>query len=82
MRITGRDLMVYILQNHLEDEEIFKDGTIFPKAFGFVDVEEAAAATGTGVWSIKALIALGLTYGVTINDQDYIYRGDNINKNT
>ena len=36
--MTGRELIVYILQNHLEDEPIVNDG----KILGLLTVEEAA----------------------------------------
>ena len=42
--MTGRDVIVYILTNHLEDSEIFKDGAIA----GFMTVEDAAVACGVG----------------------------------
>ena len=34
--MTGRDLIVYILSNNLENEEVFKDG----KFIGFIPAQE------------------------------------------
>ena len=36
--MTGRDLIIYILENGLEDEPVFKDG----KFIGFITTGEAA----------------------------------------
>ena len=36
--MTGRDLIVYIMLNKLEDEQVFKDG----KLLGFLTEAEAA----------------------------------------
>ena len=53
--MTGRDLIVYISQNHLEDEPIFKNGTFI----GFMTVEEAAAQCDVGAATIYAWAYLG-----------------------
>ena len=49
--MTGRDLIVYILTNHLEDELVFKDG----KFIGFISVAEAAERMDVGVATVFAL---------------------------
>lgn len=51
--MTGRDLVLYILSNHLEDEPIFKDG----KLVGFINISEAAEKMNVGVNTIYAWIA-------------------------
>ena len=48
--MTGRDLIIYILQNNLEDEDILKDGR-FP---GLLTIQEAAAKANVGVATINA----------------------------
>lgn len=66
--ITGRELILYILENKLEDEPIILDG-------GFLDlltVEQAAVKAGVGVETIYAGVALGLFRGVKIGNQLYI----------
>ena len=50
-----RDLIVYILQNGLENEDVITDG----KFIGFLTVPEAAAKIETGVNTIHALNLLG-----------------------
>jgi excisionase family DNA binding protein len=54
--MTGRDLILYILSNNLENEPIFDDkGALV----GFVTVDEAAVKMGVGAPTIYALIAQG-----------------------
>ena len=53
--MTGRDYIIYILEHHLEDEELFKNG----KIPGLMTYEEAAVKFGVGVDTIKANIVLG-----------------------
>lgn len=48
--MTGRDLIVYILQNNLEDEPVFKNG----KFIGFVTPEEVAIKHGVGTATVHA----------------------------
>ena len=43
--VTGRDLILYILSNNLEDEEVFKDG----KLIGFLTAWEAAEKMNVGI---------------------------------
>ena len=66
--MTGRDLIVYILQNNLEDEPVFKDG----KFIGFVTDVEAAKNMGVGVATIHAMIEQGMLEGVQINNIVYV----------
>lgn len=53
--MTGKELIVYILQNDLEDEEIFKDGVFI----GFMTVEQAAEKFEVGMSTIYAWVFLG-----------------------
>ena len=66
--MTGRELIIYIMMNHLEDEEIIQNGTIV----GFMTVEEAAAKMDVGVATIEVWVALGHLKGVLIGDKIYI----------
>ena len=66
--MVGRDLIIYILQNHLEDEPVFKDG----KFVGYMTVVEAAVKYDVGVAAIEALFKLGVLDGVLIGDEIYI----------
>lgn len=64
--MTGRDLIIYILENGLEDEPVCKD----KKFIGFITISEAAEKMNVGVNTIYAWIAerqidyidLGYTY--------------------
>lgn len=57
--MTGRELIIYILKNGLENEEVFKDG----KILGYVTVEEAALRTGFGPATIITWISMGILEG-------------------
>ena len=50
--MTGKDLILYILSNNLENEPVFKDGMLI----GFITVEEAAMRLGVGTATIYTLI--------------------------
>lgn len=66
--MTGRELILYILQNHLEDEPIFENGRIV----GFIDEKEAALKFGVGTATIRVWVNTGVLPGVIISDQWYI----------
>ena len=70
--MTGRDLIIYILENNLENEEIFKDG----KMVGFLTVEEAAIKLKTTAATVNALFKLGKLPGFMIGDNIYIFIKD------
>lgn len=50
--MTGRELILYILENHLEDEPVFKDG----KFIGFVTPAEVAVQQNVGTATVHAWI--------------------------
>ena len=66
--MTGRDLIIYILENHLEDVPIYKDGNII----GLMSDVEAAAKFEVGTATIRVWINAGLLDGVRIGDTIYI----------
>lgn len=66
--VTGRDLIVYILENGLEDEPVFKDG----KFIGFITDTEAAVRLKTGVATVQAMCNLEILPGVKIGEKLYI----------
>lgn len=68
--MTGRDLIIYILQNGLEDKEVFEDGVFI----GFMTEEEAAVKFEVGVPTIRAWHSLGFINGVTIGDTLFIFK--------
>lgn len=66
--MTGRDLIIYIMQNHLEDEPVFKDG----KFIGFMTDAEAAEKLGVGKATIWTLISLGQLTGIMVGGKIYV----------
>lgn len=75
--MTGRDLIIYILKNNLEDEEIFKDG----KFIGFMSVEEAAVKFNVGVATIHLWFDMGYLNGVKLYDEILILKNAEIKGN-
>lgn len=67
--MTGRDLIMYILANGLEDEPVFKDG----KLIGFMTLEEAAAKHNVGAATMRTWAGLGIIDCVRIGDVIYIH---------
>ena len=66
--MTGRELIIYILSNSLEDEEVYKDGRLL----GCMTPSEAAAKFGTGLATILAWAKLGMLASVEIGGELYI----------
>lgn len=75
--MTGKELILYILDNDLVNEDFFKDGRIY----GFMNEEEAAIKFNVGIESIRVLYALDMIKGFRIDDhiyfrKDLIYPGN------
>ena len=66
--MTGRDLIVYILQNGLENEPVFKDG----KFLGFLTTGEAARKAHVGSATIDVWATWGLIDAIQIDGGLYI----------
>lgn len=66
--MTGRDLILYILQNNLENEEVFKDGVFL----GCLTVDKVAIELHVGFSTVYTWVQLGYLDGVRINDVLYI----------
>lgn len=66
--MNGRDLIIYIIENHLEDEEIFRNG----KLIGFLTPMEAAAKYSVGVETVKVWCEFKVIKSIKIGDQLYI----------
>lgn len=66
--MTGRDLIIYIMRNNLENEPVFKDG----KFIGFISVGEAAARMNVGTATICAWITQGWLDCIVIGGVVYI----------
>lgn len=65
--MTGRELIVYILQNHLENEIVFDDGFFV----GLINEEQAAVKLGVGISTIKLWYDLGYLKGFKIKGSIY-----------
>lgn len=66
--MTGRDLIIYILKNGLEDKPVFENG----KFIGLVTLEETALKKQVGPATIQAWVDLGFMEGVTVKPGIYI----------
>ena len=66
--MTGRDLIVYILQNGLEDEPVYKNGNLL----GFMTAIEAAVKFEVGLNTIYVWFDVGMLEGVKIGEALYI----------
>lgn len=66
--MTGRELILYILTNGLEDEPVFKDG----KFIGFITASEAAQKMDVGVATIYIWVQQKRIEGIIVGDRLYI----------
>lgn len=66
--MTGRDLIIYILENGLLDEPIFKDG----KPIGCLTIAEAAEKANVGIETIKVWVKLNWIDCITIGHTTFI----------
>ena len=66
--MTGRELIIFILDHHLEDVVLFEEW----KIPGYLTVEEAAAKMSTGVETVKALYKRGALKGFKLGDTIFI----------
>ena len=74
--MTGRDLIIYILENNLEDSPVFDDG----RFLGFISEEEAAVKFNVGINTIRLWTKVGKLSGIKIGDILYIPSSDVPNK--
>lgn len=66
--MTGRDMIIYIMQNHLEDDPLFKDG----KLLCFTSASEFAKRKDVGVETVRLWVTLGYLDGMFIHDELFI----------
>ena len=66
--MTGRELIIYILENNLENEPILKDG----KFVGFLTAVEVAEKMDVGVATIFTWWSHGMLDGVVFGGRLYI----------
>lgn len=66
--MTGRDLILYILKNGLEDEPVYENGSIL----GFMNEMEAAVKFNVNTATIRTWVELKQLDGVSIGNVIYI----------
>ena len=66
--MTGKDLIIYILTNNLENEPVYKDG----KFIGFITAGEAAIKLDVGVATIYTMVHRKQIPGIIIGDTVHI----------
>lgn len=64
--MTGRDLIIYILQNNLEDEEVFK---IIFQSDAVLDIYQAAEKFHVGVATINTWVTSGYLKAFVVNGE-------------
>lgn len=67
--MTGRDLIIYILQNDLLDKPVYENGSLL----GFMTVLETAVKFHVGIATVYAWASRGDIPGVRIGEELYIY---------
>lgn len=67
--MTGRDLIIYILQNDLLDTPVYEHGRLL----GFMTAIEAAAKFEVGLATIYAWASIGYIPSARIGEDLYIY---------
>lgn len=66
--MTGRELIIYILEHGLEDVKIFDDD----KVIGYMTIDEAAAKLGVGPATIYAWVVQKYLDHIVIGNRLYI----------
>ena len=66
--MTGRELILYILENNLENVKVFDNG----RFLGFLTVAEFAAKWDVGVETVRLWVDLGYVDGMIVYDELYI----------
>ena len=66
--MTGRELIIYILENNLEEKPVWENGNFL----GFMTEMDAAIKFGVGVATIRVWYELGMIQGFKIGDMIYI----------
>lgn len=68
--MTGRDLIIYILENHLEDEPVIQGN----KILGFLTLDEAAVKFEVGSTTVRVWYQLGLIDGFDIGGNVFVLK--------
>lgn len=67
--MTGRDLIIYILENGLENEELLSNG-LKPL---FMTAEHAAVRWDCGTAIVKAMIEMGKVKGIKLGNEYFVF---------
>lgn len=70
--MTGRELIVYILENGLEDELVYDNNRVGRELLGFMTAMDAARKFGVGLATVKVWYDLGYLKGFKIGDTYFI----------
>ena len=62
--MTGRELILYILQNNLEDEVVIANDMFI----GYMTIEEAAVKFKVGTATVRAWMNAGMLPGIRISE--------------
>lgn len=68
--MTGKEIILYILHNNLEDKEIFENGLFV----GFMSEEEAAVKFDVGIATIRTWHYLNQLKGTQLGDHLYFLK--------
>ena len=61
--MTGKELILYILQNNLENEEVFVDDSFI----GYLSIKEVAEKLNVGTSTVLAYLRLGWLPYIVVN---------------
>lgn len=67
--MTGKELIIHILENDLEDVEFTDISVLFPN---FYPIETAAVKLNTGVETVRVLYAMKKLKGIEFNGNIFI----------
>lgn len=70
--MTGRELIIYIMSNGLENEEVIKNGVLV----GLIGEDKVAARFGVGVETVRTWVKLGKIKSVKADG--HLYFLDNV----
>jgi excisionase family DNA binding protein len=76
--MTGKELIIYILKNDLENEPVFKNGTFI----GFATMEDTAVRLNVGVGTIYAWMVMGQLDYVRIGEEYLVSLASELITNT
>ena len=65
--MTGREIIIFILENQLEDKSVFDSC--------FESMDETAVRLGVGIATVDTWFRLGQIRGVVIGETTYILKG-------